>query len=155
MLSGSMVPSEWASFGMEKLLNNFNLAAVDRMNPCLLHREGKGHANSNSEYELPRYLVLWSEFYRVSQSIYSKPQVLHDVAGNQKTVERLKIISVRRIQRTRMRFTNGIVQGMPGIGKTTSIHSLSHRLLGDAYKERMLEFNLSVVFGTLTDYHLR
>jgi replication factor C subunit 2/4 len=34
-------------------------------------------------------------------------------------------------------------QGMPGIGKTTSIHCLAHALLGDAYKEGVLELNAS------------
>ncbi|KAH9950899.1 P-loop containing nucleoside triphosphate hydrolase protein [Amylocystis lapponica] len=33
--------------------------------------------------------------------------------------------------------------GMPGIGKTTSIHCLAHQLLGDAYKEGVLELNAS------------
>lgn len=32
---------------------------------------------------------------------------------------------------------------MPGIGKTTSIHCLAHALLGDAYKEGVLELNAS------------
>jgi replication factor C subunit 2/4 len=32
---------------------------------------------------------------------------------------------------------------MPGIGKTTSIHCLAHQLLGDAYKEAVLELNAS------------
>ena len=34
-------------------------------------------------------------------------------------------------------------QGLPGIGKTTSIHCLAHQLLGDAYKEGVLELNAS------------
>lgn len=34
-------------------------------------------------------------------------------------------------------------QGLPGIGKTTSIHCLAHALLGDAYKEGVLELNAS------------
>jgi replication factor C subunit 2/4 len=34
-------------------------------------------------------------------------------------------------------------QGMPGIGKTTSIHCLAHQLLGSAYKEGVLELNAS------------
>ena len=42
---------------------------------------------------------------------------------------------------------------MPGIGKTTSIHCLAHQLLGDAYKEGVLELNASderrVQFSTL------
>lgn len=32
---------------------------------------------------------------------------------------------------------------MPGIGKTTSIHCLAHALLGNAYKEGVLELNAS------------
>ncbi len=32
---------------------------------------------------------------------------------------------------------------MPGIGKTTSIHCLAHALLGDSYKEGVLELNAS------------
>ena len=32
---------------------------------------------------------------------------------------------------------------MPGIGKTTSVHCLAHQLLGDAYKEGVLELNAS------------
>jgi hypothetical protein len=38
---------------------------------------------------------------------------------------------------------NDVIQGMPGIGKTTSIHCLAHQLLGDAYKEGVLELNAS------------
>ena len=32
---------------------------------------------------------------------------------------------------------------MPGIGKTTSIMALAHALLGDAFKEGVLELNAS------------
>lgn len=35
------------------------------------------------------------------------------------------------------------MQGLPGIGKTTSVHCLAHALLGDAYKEGVLELNAS------------
>lgn len=31
----------------------------------------------------------------------------------------------------------------PGIGKTTSIHCLAHEMLGDSYKEAVLELNAS------------
>ncbi|CAG8472624.1 3670_t:CDS:2 [Acaulospora colombiana] len=44
-----------------------------------------------------------------------RPAILDDIVGNEETVERLK--------------------GLPGIGKTTSIHCLAHQLLGAAYKE--------------------
>lgn len=36
-----------------------------------------------------------------------------------------------------------IISGMPGIGKTTSVHCLARQLLGDAYKEAVLELNAS------------
>lgn len=36
-----------------------------------------------------------------------------------------------------------IISGMPGIGKTTSILCLARQLLGDAYKEAVLELNAS------------
>jgi replication factor C subunit 2/4 len=32
---------------------------------------------------------------------------------------------------------------MPGIGKTTSVMALAHALLGDAFKEGVLELNAS------------
>lgn len=36
-----------------------------------------------------------------------------------------------------------IISGMPGIGKTTSILCLARQLLGDAYREAVLELNAS------------
>ena len=36
-----------------------------------------------------------------------------------------------------------LLSGLPGIGKTTSVHCLAHALLGDAYKEAVLELNAS------------
>src|SRR6185436_2064894 len=36
-----------------------------------------------------------------------------------------------------------IISGMPGIGKTTSVLCLARQLLGDAYKEAVLELNAS------------
>lgn len=45
---------------------------------------------------------------------------------------------------------------MPGIGKTTSIHCLAHQLLGDAYKEGVLELNASderCVLSTMRALH--
>ncbi|KAJ3728112.1 P-loop containing nucleoside triphosphate hydrolase protein [Lentinula guzmanii] len=75
-------------------------------------------------YELP-----WVEKYR--------PQVLDDVVGNTETIERLKVIARDG------NCPHVIISGMPGIGKTTSIHCLAHQLLGDAYKEGVLELNAS------------
>lgn len=57
--------------------------------------------------------------------------------GNTETVERLKIIAKDG------NMPHVIISGMPGIGKTTSILCLARQLLGDAYKEAVLELNAS------------
>ncbi|WWC90616.1 uncharacterized protein L201_005552 [Kwoniella dendrophila CBS 6074] len=75
-------------------------------------------------YEMP-----WVEKYR--------PVLLDDIVGNSETVERLKVIAEDG------NVPHIIISGMPGIGKTTSIHCLAHALLGDAYKEGVLELNAS------------
>jgi replication factor C subunit 2/4 len=74
------------------------------------------------------------------------------------TIERLKVIAEDGnmphiiISVSAVRYPTGFelsnmpfldMQGMPGIGKTTSIHCLAHALLGDAYKEGVLELNAS------------
>jgi replication factor C subunit 2/4 len=66
-----------------------------------------------------------------------RPQVLSDIVGNTETVERLKIIA----QDGNM--PHLIISGTPGIGKTTSILCLARQMLGDAYKEAVLELNAS------------
>ncbi|EIN14009.1 P-loop containing nucleoside triphosphate hydrolase protein [Punctularia strigosozonata HHB-11173 SS5] len=87
--------------------------------------KGKGPAtNGTVAYELP-----WVEKYR--------PKVLDDVVGNIETIERLKVIARDG------NCPHIIISGMPGIGKTTSIHCLAHQLLGNAYKEGVLELNAS------------
>ncbi|KAF9643457.1 P-loop containing nucleoside triphosphate hydrolase protein [Thelephora ganbajun] len=86
--------------------------------------KGKAPANNNDAYELP-----WVEKYR--------PQVLDDIAGNHETIDRLKVIAKDG------NCPHIVISGMPGIGKTTSIHCLAHQLLGDAYKEGVLELNAS------------
>ncbi|WVQ80196.1 hypothetical protein IAT38_002301 [Cryptococcus sp. DSM 104549] len=75
-------------------------------------------------YEMP-----WVEKYR--------PVLLDDIVGNSETVDRLKVIAEDG------NVPHIIISGMPGIGKTTSIHCLAHALLGDAYKEGVLELNAS------------
>jgi len=57
--------------------------------------------------------------------------------GNGDTISRLKVIAKDG------NVPHLIISGMPGIGKTTSIHCLAHQLLGDAYKEGVLELNAS------------
>lgn len=66
-----------------------------------------------------------------------RPRVLDDVVGNIETIERLKVIAKDG------NLPHIIISGLPGIGKTTSIHCLAHQLLGDAYKEGVLELNAS------------
>ncbi|KAF2154927.1 putative DNA replication factor C subunit Rfc4 [Myriangium duriaei CBS 260.36] len=77
-----------------------------------------------TNYELP-----WVEKYR--------PVFLDDIVGNTETIERLKIIAKDG------NMPHVIISGMPGIGKTTSILCLARQLLGDAYKEAVLELNAS------------
>jgi len=82
------------------------------------------HAAGGASYELP-----WVEKYR--------PVYLDDVVGNTETIERLKIIAKDG------NMPHMIISGMPGIGKTTSILCLARQLLGNAYKEAVLELNAS------------
>jgi replication factor C subunit 2/4 len=56
---------------------------------------------------------------------------------NTETIERLKIIAKDG------NMPHMIISGMPGIGKTTSILCLARQLLGDHYKEAVLELNAS------------
>lgn len=71
----------------------------------------------------------WVEKYR--------PKVLKDVVGNKDTIERLQVIAEDG------NMPHLIISGLPGIGKTTSIHCLARELLGDSYGEAMLELNAS------------
>jgi len=66
-----------------------------------------------------------------------RPVFLDDIVGNTETIERLKIIA-REGNMPHM-----IISGMPGIGKTTSVLCLARQLLGDNYKEAVLELNAS------------
>ncbi|UZJ51799.1 hypothetical protein CBS101457_001119 [Exobasidium rhododendri] len=87
---------------------------------------GTGTASNGkvASYELP-----WVEKYR--------PTKLDDVVGNRATIERLKVIQEDG------NCPHLLISGLPGIGKTTSVHCLAHALLGDAYKEGVLELNAS------------
>lgn len=72
----------------------------------------------------------WVEKYR--------PHKLDDIVGNEETVERLKLI----VEDGNM--PHMIISGLPGIGKTTSIHCLAYELLGpDLYHLATLELNAS------------
>ena len=72
-----------------------------------------------------------------------RPVFLDDIVGNTETVERLKIIAKDG------NMPHVIISGMPGIGKTTSILCLARQLLGDAYKEAVLELNASDERGNI------
>ncbi|KAF8342252.1 P-loop containing nucleoside triphosphate hydrolase protein [Cantharellus anzutake] len=87
-------------------------------------KDGSGDDSVPEAYELP-----WVEKYR--------PRKLEDVVGNSETIDRLKVIAREG------NCPHIIISGLPGIGKTTSIHCLAHTLLGDSYKEGVLELNAS------------
>jgi replication-associated recombination protein RarA len=72
-----------------------------------------------------------------------RPVFLDDVVGNTETIERLKIIAKDG------NMPHVIISGMPGIGKTTSILCLARQLLGDTYKEAVLELNASDERGSV------
>lgn len=91
-----------------------------------------------------------------------RPRTLDDIVGNVETIERLKviardgncphiIISVRPLvvppplvpSKLNWNHNHARAQGSPGIGKTTSILALARALLGDNYKEGVLELNAS------------
>lgn len=72
----------------------------------------------------------WVEKYR--------PHKLDDIVGNEETIERLKMI-VNDGNMPHM-----IISGLPGIGKTTSVHCLAYELLGpELYQQATLELNAS------------
>lgn len=71
----------------------------------------------------------WVEKYR--------PVTLDDVVGNTETIDRLKMIAKDG------NMPHMIISGLPGIGKTTSIHCLARELLGKSYAEATLELNAS------------
>lgn len=75
------------------------------------------------------YQIPWVEKYR--------PQKLEDVVGNGETLVRLKGIAKNG------NLPHLILAGPPGTGKTTSIHALAMELLGDSYKDGVLELNAS------------
>jgi len=79
------------------------------------------------------YQVPWIEKYR--------PQKLEDVVGNEETLVRLQAIAKDG------NLPNLILCGPPGTGKTSSVHALAHELLGDSYKDGVLELNASDARG--------
>jgi replication factor C subunit 2/4 len=87
-----------------------------------------------------------------------RPVLLRDIVGNEETVSRLQIIAregnmphiilsvcyvATHVLRCSASNSRLLPKGAPGIGKTTSILCLAHELLGDNYKEAVLELNAS------------
>lgn len=103
----------------------------------------KANANGAVNYELPWLDSIPEMFWRcrANDGCYRvekyRPVYLDDVVGNTETIERLKIIARDG------NMPHVIISGMPGIGKTTSVLCLARQLLGDAYKEAVLELNAS------------
>jgi len=85
---------------------------------------GFGAASSSKPYELP-----WVEKYR--------PTLLKDIVGNADAVSRLQVIAEMG------NMPNLLFSGPPGTGKTTSVHCLARALLGNSYKDAVLELNAS------------
>ncbi|KAI5475888.1 hypothetical protein MNV49_000721 [Pseudohyphozyma bogoriensis] len=90
--------------------------------------KGKGPAGDDAD-DIPAYELPWVEKHR--------PRTLADIVGNVETIERLKVIARDG------NCPHIIISGSPGIGKTTSILALARALLGDHYKEGVLELNAS------------
>eukprot|EP01032_Pedospumella_encystans_P009139 gene9139-10786_t len=84
--------------------------------------------NTTNAFEAP-----WVEKHR--------PDFLHEIVGNSEAVSRLQAIAAVG------NLPNIILAGPPGIGKTTSVLCLAREMLGDSYKNAVLELNASDARG--------
>lgn len=73
--------------------------------------------------------IPWLEKYR--------PHVFDDIVGNEDIINRFKHFSVNG------NIPNFILTGPPGVGKTTTILCLARQLLGENFKDAVLELNAS------------
>eukprot|EP01095_Lingulamoeba_sp_RSL-Kostka_P015143 TRINITY_DN686_c0_g3_i1.p1 TRINITY_DN686_c0_g3~~TRINITY_DN686_c0_g3_i1.p1 ORF type:complete len:338 (+),score=87.97 TRINITY_DN686_c0_g3_i1:98-1111(+) len=84
--------------------------------------------SSSSSSSVSSYLP-WIEKYR--------PKLITDVVGNEEAIKRLEVIAKEG------NIPNIIISGPPGTGKTTSIICLARALLGNSFKDAVLELNAS------------
>lgn len=84
--------------------------------------------DTTASFEAP-----WIEKYR--------PEFLRDVVGNSEAISRLSAIAKVG------NLPNIILTGPPGIGKTSSILCLAREMLGESYKNAVLELNASDARG--------
>ena len=93
---------------------------------CLQNREMsvKEASGASGERHVP-----WIEKYR--------PETFQEIVGNQETVSRLSVFAKDG------NVPNIIIAGPPGVGKTTTILCLARLLLGENFKEAVLELNAS------------
>ncbi len=121
-----------------KILEFFNqIEKKDQLN--IKNEKDKNNINININTNINdndnnlKYNNPWIEKYR--------PSNLNDIIGNEHTIERLKIIVEQG------NLPNLILSGPSGVGKTTSILCLANELLGENYKEAVLELNASDARG--------
>ncbi|KAK9466626.1 P-loop containing nucleoside triphosphate hydrolase protein [Lipomyces arxii] len=105
------------------------MATKEKGESSALAAAGSLASKTKSVKEFEGLELPWVEKYR--------PVFLDDIVGNSETIERLKIIARDG------NMPHVIISGMPGIGKTTSILCLARTLLGENYKEGVLELNAS------------
>ncbi len=95
--------------------------------------EKKDKNNHDEQIFKKNNLIPWIEKYR--------PIKLNEILGNEHTIDRLKIVVEQG------NLPNLILSGPSGVGKTTSILCLAHELLGENYKDAVLELNASDARG--------